>query len=78
MISKLEPGGNRWKGKAQVVRGTSSVGGFDIYEPAKVLWFSYMEEIVCNRDDLIFNALFNFKPMKSLVLGLCENVWECE
>ena len=40
--------------------------GFDIYEPVKVLRFSYMEEIVCNRDDLILNALFDFEPMKRL------------
>ena len=40
--------------------------GFYIYEPAKVLWFAYMEEIVCKRDDLILNALFDFKPMKRL------------
>ena len=38
---------------------------FDIYEPAKVLWFDYMEEIVCDRDDLILNALFDYEPMKS-------------
>ena len=31
----------------------------------KVLWFDYMEE-VCNRDDSIFNPLFNFEPMKGL------------
>ena len=34
-----------------MIRGTSSAGRFDIHEPAKVLWFGYMEEIVCNRDD---------------------------
>ena len=27
----------------------------------KVLWFGYMEEVVCNGDDLI---LFNFEPMR--------------
>ena len=32
----------------------------------KVLWFSYMEEVVCNRGDLILNPLFNFEPMKGL------------
>ena len=32
----------------------------------KVLWFGYMKEVVCNRDDLIFNSLFNFEPMKRL------------
>ena len=32
----------------------------------KVLWFGYMEEVVCNRDDLIFNPLFNFESMKGL------------
>ena len=32
----------------------------------KVLWFGYMEEVVCNRDDLILNSLFNFEPMKGL------------
>ena len=31
----------------------------------KVLWFSYMEEVVCN-GDLILNSLFNFEPMKVL------------
>ena len=44
----------------------NSAGRFDIYEPVKVLWFGYMEEVVCNRDDLILNPLFNFKPMKGL------------
>ena len=28
--------------------------------------FSYMEEVVCNRDDIILNPLFNFEPMKGL------------
>ena len=26
----------------------------------------YMEEVVCNGDDLILNPLFNFEPMKGL------------
>ena len=43
---------------------TSSAGRFDIYEPVKVLWFGYMEEVVCDRDDLILNPLFNFEPLK--------------
>ena len=25
-----------------------------------------MKKVVCNRDDLIFNPLFNFEPMKGL------------
>ena len=25
----------------------------------EVLWFGYMEEVVCNGDDLILNPLFN-------------------
>ena len=32
----------------------------------KVLWFSYMEKVVCNRDDFIWTPLFNFEPMKGL------------
>ena len=32
----------------------------------KVLSFGYMEEIVCNEEDLILNPLFNFEPMKGL------------
>ena len=32
----------------------------------KVLWFGYMEEIVCNADDLILKPLFNFEPMEGL------------
>ena len=32
----------------------------------EVLWFGYMEEVVCNGDDLILNSLFNFEPMKVL------------
>ena len=32
----------------------------------KVLWFGYMKEVVCNRDDLILNPLFNFEQMKGL------------
>ena len=49
-----------------MIRGTSSAGRVDIYEPVKVLWFGSMEEIVCNGYDLILNALFDFKPMKRL------------
>ena len=44
----------------------SSAGRFDIYEPVKVLWFSYMEEVVRKRDNLILNPLFYFEPMKGL------------
>ena len=29
-----------------------------------VLWFGYMEEVMCNGDDLVLNPLFNFEPMK--------------
>ena len=32
----------------------------------KALWFGYIEEVVCNGDDLILNSLFNFEPMKGL------------
>ena len=35
----------------------------------EVLWFGYMEEVVCNmcnEDNLIFNPLFNFEPMEEL------------
>ena len=32
----------------------------------KVLWFGYMEEVVCNGNDLILNSLFNFELMKRL------------
>ena len=32
----------------------------------KVLWFGYMEKIVCNEDDSILNALFDFEPVKRL------------
>ena len=41
-------------------------GRFDIYEPVEVLWFSYMEKVVCNGDYLILNPLFNFELMKGL------------
>ena len=47
-----------------MIRRTSSAGRFDINEPVKVLWFGYMEEVVCNEDDLILNPLINFEPMK--------------
>ena len=30
----------------------------------KILWFGYVEAVVCNGDDLILNPLFNFEPMK--------------
>ena len=41
----------------------------------KVLWFGYMEEVVCNGDALISNPLFNFEPMKGLEHWRnCENV----
>ena len=32
----------------------------------EVLWFGYMEEVVCNRDDLILDALCDFKQLKRL------------
>ena len=32
----------------------------------QILWFGYMEKVVCNRDDLLLNPLFNFEPMKGL------------
>ena len=31
-----------------------------------VLWFGYMEVIVCNGDDLILNPLLNFEPMDGI------------
>ena len=52
----------------------------------KVLCFGYMEEVVCNGDDLISNSLFNFEPMKefehrgdvrmfgSTVNGTCKSI----
>ena len=49
-----------------MIRGTSSAGRFDIYDPVKVLWFGYMEKVVCNGDDLILIPLINFEPMKRL------------
>ena len=36
-----------------------------MYELVKVLWFSYMEDVMCN-GDFILNPLFNFEPMKVL------------
>ena len=45
-----------------------SAGRFDIHEPVKVLWFGYMEEVVCNGYYLILTPLFNFEPMKGLEL----------
>ena len=32
----------------------------------KVLLFCDVEEVVCNRDDLILNPLFHFEPMKGI------------
>ena len=32
----------------------------------EVLWFGYMEEVVCNGDDFILNPLFNLESMKGL------------
>ena len=58
----VETGGR----ERQMIRGTSSAGRFDIYEPVKVLFFGYMEEVVCYGDDLILNPLFNFEPIKGL------------
>ena len=37
-----------------------------IFMHVKVLWFGYMEEVVCNGDDLILNPLFNFELIKGL------------
>ena len=42
-----------------IIRGTSSAGRVDIYEPAKVLWVGCVEDIMCNGDDLILDALFD-------------------
>ena len=49
-----------------MIRRTSYAGRFDIYEPVKVLWFGYMKEGVCNRDNFILNPLFNFELIKGL------------
>ena len=43
-----------------------TAGRYDIHEPVKVLWFGYMDEIVCNGDDLILTLLFKLEPMKGL------------
>ena len=32
----------------------------------KVLWFGYIEEVVCNGDDFLLHSLFNFEQMKRL------------
>ena len=32
----------------------------------EVLWFGYMEKVLCNGDDLILNPLFNVEPMEGL------------
>ena len=32
----------------------------------EVLWFGYMEEVVCNGEDRILNPLFNFESMEGL------------
>ena len=43
----------------------------------EVLWFGYMEEVVCNGDDIILNPLFNFLLMEGLEHWEdCEKVWE--
>ena len=59
-----------------MVRRTISAGRVDIYEPAKVLWFGCLEQIVCNGDDLILDALFDFKSMEKPEYW--GDVWECE
>ena len=43
-------------------KDTDDLRKFDIYEHVEVLWFGYMEEVVCNGDDLILNPFFNFEP----------------
>ena len=55
----------------------SSAGKFDIYELAKVLWFGYMEKVVCNKDGLLFNSFFKFEPVKGLEFWGCEDFWKC-
>ena len=47
-----------------MIRGTGSAERFDIYEIVKILWFGYMQEVVCNGDYIILNSLFNFEPVK--------------
>ena len=31
-----------------------------------MLWFGFIEEVVCDGDDLILNPLFNFELLKGL------------
>ena len=47
----------------------------------EVLWFGYMEEVVCNEDDLVLNPLFIFEPMARLEgmfgstgNGMCKSI----
>ena len=42
----------------------------------EVLWFGYMEEVVCERDDLILNPLFSFEPVKELPYWGDVNIFE--
>ena len=46
MISTLEPGAKQMEGKGKDDQRNEYCQRFDIYKPAKLLWFSYMEEIV--------------------------------
>ena len=50
-----------------MIRGTSSAERFDIYEPAKALWFGYMKDVVCNEDDLISSTLEGRKLRGDLI-----------
>ena len=40
-LSLVKTGGR----ERHMIRGTSSAGRFDIYEPVKVIWFSYMDVV---------------------------------
>ena len=49
-----------------MICGTSSAERFDIYEPVKILWFAYVKAVVCDKDDLVLDSLFDFKRIEGL------------
>ena len=61
----METGGrerHRWSEERLLLEGLIFMSRILV----KVLWFGYLEEVVCDGDDLTCNPLYNFEPMKGL------------
>ena len=53
MIKEFKLGGEWWKGEAEMVRGSSFTGGFDIDKITQIDEFRCIEKIMSNRYDVV-------------------------